>query len=83
VVNPPQNPMTNRNLISGFGKCCLSNKPNIKPIRKQPITLTVNVAKGKMVGKYLLASRLARYRRTLPTPPPRPTRIRVLIIINH
>jgi len=68
VVNPPQNPVINRNrkLLDGIR---LTNNP----IQKHPNIFTINVATGKGKGSDLTMKTEVRNRNMLPTAPPAPT----------
>ena len=52
----------------------LSRKPNIKPIRKHPKILVINVAIGKVPDQYLAIKTEIRYRKILPSDPPTATK---------
>ncbi len=49
VVKPPQKPVTNISLAEDE-ICPPNDSPDSKPIKKQPITLTIIVPQGKDIG---------------------------------
>lgn len=77
VVNPPQNPVINRNrkLFDGI-------KLENKPMQKHPKILIMKVARGNAVKSALTTKTDVRKRNTLPTAPPAPTNKICLIIFQ-
>lgn len=75
VVKPPQKPTINKAFNLGFISPALFRAPISTPNNKQPKTLIVKVAKGKVSFQYETKRRLTRNRKQVPTKPPIPAKI--------
>ena len=82
VVNPPQKPVDSSKIWFWVRKLLFAEKPNIIPIRKQPIILTIKVPKKKY-WKWLLNDLEIIYLSKLPKPPPKKTSNNCFIFANY
>ena len=78
VVYPPQKPVTKNHFKSECKRFCFWKNDRIKPIKKHPVMLTSNVAKGNTECQYLLTKIVVKNRKTLPNAPP--TAIKTIVL---
>ena len=63
---PPQKPVTKNHLSALSVRLFFSKKPIKTPIKKQPITFVMKVAKGKVLDQNFVTKTEVRKRKTLP-----------------
>lgn len=73
VVNPPQNPVVNNNLVCGDKPKLGKGRPEKKPIKKHPKRFTMNVPKGNEVATIAAAAFDTKNRQPPPKKLPQPT----------
>lgn len=78
VVNPPQKPVAKNKVLFWERMLPLTDRPKISPISRHPIILTKKVPRKKFGDNGFRGFEMA-YRRTLPNPPPKKTRMACFI----